>query len=69
MFRIETIFVIIFANKNSFSITFDYMFRTLQIKLSVSGRDFDLTLIARRSRHYAGTRYAFWNLYGSKINK
>ncbi|XP_023513842.1 phosphoinositide phosphatase SAC2-like isoform X1 [Cucurbita pepo subsp. pepo] len=28
-----------------------------QIKLSVSGRDFDLTLIARRSRHYAGTRF------------
>jgi len=28
-----------------------------QIKLSVSGRDFKLTLIARRSRHYAGTRY------------
>ncbi|CAA2969418.1 phosphoinositide phosphatase SAC2-like isoform X1 [Olea europaea subsp. europaea] len=28
-----------------------------QIKLSISGRDFNLTLIARRSRHYAGTRY------------
>ncbi|XP_030968163.1 phosphoinositide phosphatase SAC2-like isoform X3 [Quercus lobata] len=28
-----------------------------QVKLSVSGRDFNLTLIARRSRHYAGTRY------------
>ncbi|XP_051148170.1 phosphoinositide phosphatase SAC2-like isoform X2 [Andrographis paniculata] len=28
-----------------------------QIKLSVSGRDFNLILIARRSRHYAGTRY------------
>ncbi|KAG9159038.1 hypothetical protein Leryth_018582 [Lithospermum erythrorhizon] len=28
-----------------------------QVKLSVSGRDFRLTLIARRSRHYAGTRY------------
>ncbi|XP_057967287.1 phosphoinositide phosphatase SAC3-like isoform X2 [Malania oleifera] len=28
-----------------------------QAKLSVSGRDFKLTLIARRSRHYAGTRY------------
>ncbi|CAN1287333.1 Phosphoinositide phosphatase SAC2 [Linum perenne] len=28
-----------------------------QIKLSVSERDFKLTLIARRSRHYAGTRY------------
>ncbi|KAL8466407.1 hypothetical protein ACS0TY_035489 [Phlomoides rotata] len=28
-----------------------------QVKLSVSGRDFDLILIARRSRHYAGTRY------------
>ncbi|KAL0562200.1 hypothetical protein IC582_002652 [Cucumis melo] len=28
-----------------------------QIKLSVSDRDFDLTLIARRSRHYAGTRF------------
>ncbi|XP_050232118.1 phosphoinositide phosphatase SAC2-like isoform X2 [Mercurialis annua] len=28
-----------------------------QVKLSVSGRDFKLTLIARRSRHYAGTRY------------
>ncbi|CAN1287336.1 Phosphoinositide phosphatase SAC2 [Linum perenne] len=27
------------------------------IKLSVSERDFKLTLIARRSRHYAGTRY------------
>ncbi|OMO66058.1 hypothetical protein COLO4_30835 [Corchorus olitorius] len=28
-----------------------------QVNLSVSGRDFKLTLIARRSRHYAGTRY------------
>ncbi|KAK8294180.1 hypothetical protein V6Z12_D06G238400 [Gossypium hirsutum] len=28
-----------------------------QVKLSVSGRDFMFTLIARRSRHYAGTRY------------
>ncbi|OVA08299.1 Synaptojanin [Macleaya cordata] len=28
-----------------------------QAKLSISGRDFKLTLIARRSRHYAGTRY------------
>ncbi|XP_051113877.1 phosphoinositide phosphatase SAC3-like isoform X3 [Andrographis paniculata] len=28
-----------------------------QTKLSLSGRDFQLTLIARRSRHYAGTRY------------
>ncbi|KAK6911811.1 SAC domain, partial [Dillenia turbinata] len=28
-----------------------------QVKLSISDRDFKLTLIARRSRHYAGTRY------------
>ncbi|GFY97206.1 phosphoinositide phosphatase family protein [Actinidia rufa] len=28
-----------------------------QVKLSVSGRHFKVTLIARRSRHYAGTRY------------
>lgn len=28
-----------------------------QVTLSISGRDFVLTLIARRSRHYAGTRY------------
>lgn len=28
-----------------------------QVKLSVSDRDFKLTLIARRSRHFAGTRY------------
>uniref|UniRef100_A0A6N2L093 SAC domain-containing protein n=1 Tax=Salix viminalis TaxID=40686 RepID=A0A6N2L093_SALVM len=28
-----------------------------QASLSVSGREFKLTLIARRSRHYAGTRY------------
>ncbi|XP_061361914.1 phosphoinositide phosphatase SAC2-like isoform X2 [Gastrolobium bilobum] len=28
-----------------------------QVKLSVSGREFNLTIIARRSRHYAGTRY------------
>ncbi|XP_038996579.1 phosphoinositide phosphatase SAC2-like [Hibiscus syriacus] len=28
-----------------------------QVKLSVSGRDIKLMLIARRSRHYAGTRY------------
>ncbi|XP_058215752.1 phosphoinositide phosphatase SAC3-like isoform X2 [Rhododendron vialii] len=28
-----------------------------QATLSMSGRDFKLTLIARRSRHYAGTRY------------
>ncbi|XP_052181701.1 phosphoinositide phosphatase SAC2 isoform X2 [Diospyros lotus] len=28
-----------------------------QVKLSISGREFKLTLIARRSRHYAGTRY------------
>ncbi|KAK4854012.1 hypothetical protein QYF36_017668 [Acer negundo] len=28
-----------------------------QATLTVSGRDFKLTLIARRSRHYAGTRY------------
>ncbi|XP_058108735.1 phosphoinositide phosphatase SAC3-like isoform X2 [Magnolia sinica] len=28
-----------------------------QAKLSISGKDFKLTLIARRSRHYAGTRY------------
>ncbi|PON62552.1 Phosphoinositide phosphatase SACs [Trema orientale] len=28
-----------------------------QVDLSVSGRDFKFTLIARRSRHYAGTRY------------
>ncbi|GAB2291585.1 actin cytoskeleton and mitosis protein [Dionaea muscipula] len=28
-----------------------------QAALSVDGRDFKLTLIARRSRHYAGTRY------------
>ncbi|KAJ0089552.1 hypothetical protein Patl1_13681 [Pistacia atlantica] len=28
-----------------------------QDMLSISGRDFKLTLIARRSRHYAGTRY------------
>ncbi|KAG8380206.1 hypothetical protein BUALT_Bualt07G0169300 [Buddleja alternifolia] len=28
-----------------------------QVKFSISGRDFSLILIARRSRHYAGTRY------------
>ncbi|KAL3632098.1 suppressor of actin mutation [Castilleja foliolosa] len=28
-----------------------------QVKLSISGHDFNLILIARRSRHYAGTRY------------
>ncbi|KAJ0981073.1 hypothetical protein J5N97_009328 [Dioscorea zingiberensis] len=28
-----------------------------QAKLSISGKNFRLTLIARRSRHYAGTRY------------
>lgn len=28
-----------------------------QAKLSISGREFKLILIARRSRHYAGTRY------------
>lgn len=28
-----------------------------QAKLSICGRDFNLSLIARRSRHYAGTRY------------
>jgi hypothetical protein len=28
-----------------------------QSKLSVSGKDFWLTLIARRSRHFAGTRF------------
>eukprot|EP00262_Sarcandra_glabra_P003182 TRINITY_DN13720_c0_g1_i1.p1 TRINITY_DN13720_c0_g1~~TRINITY_DN13720_c0_g1_i1.p1 ORF type:complete len:833 (+),score=138.00 TRINITY_DN13720_c0_g1_i1:238-2736(+) len=28
-----------------------------QAKLSISGKDFKLTLIARRSRHFAGTRY------------
>ncbi|KAG7025920.1 Phosphoinositide phosphatase SAC2 [Cucurbita argyrosperma subsp. argyrosperma] len=28
-----------------------------QVDLSLSGRDFKLTLIARRSRHYAGTRF------------
>ncbi|KAK1307665.1 Phosphoinositide phosphatase SAC2 [Acorus calamus] len=27
------------------------------VRLSISGKDFKLTLIARRSRHYAGTRY------------
>ncbi|KAK8350701.1 hypothetical protein V6Z12_A06G226000 [Gossypium hirsutum] len=32
-------------------------FKQIQVKLSVSGRDFMFTLIARRSRHYAGTRY------------
>ncbi|WJX86631.1 suppressor of actin mutation [Trifolium repens] len=28
-----------------------------QVQLSTSGREFDFILIARRSRHYAGTRY------------
>ncbi|KAL5698536.1 hypothetical protein ACHQM5_029562 [Ranunculus cassubicifolius] len=28
-----------------------------QVNLSIDGREFKLTLIARRSRHYAGTRY------------
>ncbi|KAI3775156.1 hypothetical protein L1987_49725 [Smallanthus sonchifolius] len=28
-----------------------------QVKLSIGDKDFNLTLIARRSRHYAGTRY------------
>nr|XP_043627168.1 phosphoinositide phosphatase SAC2 [Erigeron canadensis] len=28
-----------------------------QVKLSIAEKDFNLTLIARRSRHYAGTRY------------
>ncbi|GAU31972.1 hypothetical protein TSUD_359170 [Trifolium subterraneum] len=28
-----------------------------QVRLSTSGREFDFILIARRSRHYAGTRY------------
>ncbi|XP_024979533.1 phosphoinositide phosphatase SAC2-like isoform X3 [Cynara cardunculus var. scolymus] len=28
-----------------------------QVKLSIAEKDFKLTLIARRSRHYAGTRY------------
>ncbi|XP_020249900.1 phosphoinositide phosphatase SAC4-like [Asparagus officinalis] len=32
-------------------------FFSIQAKLSISGKDFNLTLIARRSRHYAGTRY------------
>lgn len=34
---------------------FNFIFQ--QVKLSVSGRNFNLILIARRSRHYAGTRY------------
>lgn len=36
-----------------------YSFHDSQVKLSVSGKDFKLTLIARRSRHFAGTRYFF----------
>ncbi|PPD93337.1 hypothetical protein GOBAR_DD09727 [Gossypium barbadense] len=31
-------------------------FKFIRVKLSVSSRDFCLTLISRRSRHYAGTR-------------
>lgn len=31
----------------------------IQVNLSVSGRDFKLTLIARRSRHFAGTRFVY----------
>ncbi|KAE8722902.1 Phosphoinositide phosphatase SAC2 [Hibiscus syriacus] len=33
------------------------LYETRSVKLSVSGKDVKLTLIARRSRHYAGTRY------------
>ncbi|XLR58760.1 hypothetical protein HN51_013140 [Arachis hypogaea] len=32
-------------------------YNLMLVKLSISGRDFHLTIIARRSRHYAGTRY------------
>jgi hypothetical protein len=28
-----------------------------QIRLSIYGRDFSVTLVSRRSRHFAGTRY------------
>ncbi|XP_020593025.1 phosphoinositide phosphatase SAC3-like isoform X2 [Phalaenopsis equestris] len=43
--------------KNSaWTVALVYGFFT-QAKLSISGKDFWLTLIARRSRHYAGTRY------------
>lgn len=33
----------------------------IQAKLSVSGKIFKLTLIARRSRHYAGTRLLYFS--------
>jgi hypothetical protein len=38
---------------------FYFSFVGIQVKLSVSGREFKLALIARRSRHYAGTRYGW----------
>lgn len=31
----------------------------MQVRLSIFGRDFTITLISRRSRHFAGTRYSF----------
>ncbi|CAI0470801.1 unnamed protein product [Linum tenue] len=44
-------------NENRSFVYFACNWNKYLVKLSVSGRDFKLTLISRRSRHYAGTRY------------
>nr|XP_043635518.1 phosphoinositide phosphatase SAC2-like isoform X2 [Erigeron canadensis] len=43
-------------NNNIWTVALVYGFFK-QVKLLISGKEFHLTLIARRSRHYAGTRY------------
>lgn len=40
-----------------FLILFAYFFHSFQKRFSIFGKNIDIILIARRSRHYAGTRY------------
>jgi len=39
-----------------------------QDTLMISGREFILTLIARRSRHYAGTRFVNFIIFPDTLN-
>ncbi|KAF2290939.1 hypothetical protein GH714_016964 [Hevea brasiliensis] len=42
---------------NSYSLEKFRLYETRQIRLSIFGRDFSVSLVSRRSRHFAGTRY------------
>lgn len=68
-FLFDNVFHLINQKDLKFDMVVMFSCFIIQENLSVAGRDFKFTLIARRSRHYAGTRCDILLLTNNRCKK